>query len=164
MIEKLKELLQEIQQIQNDRVDLEKLKEDLDTREKLLLKRGGDMTKAPPSTQMDMFELPERWEEKIPEENIPDKSERVLDFSSTEGATCKDVDQIADLPELIKAVKETRFYKKHDQSDAAIDCGLASSTWSRLESGKEGNPRGKTLNALKSYVSKYNPNFYQIPF
>ena len=159
MIEKLKELLQEIQQIQNDRVDLDKLKEDLDTREKLLLKKVGEMTKAPPSTQKDMFELPERWEQKI-----PDKSERVLDYSSTEGATCKDVDQIADLPELIKAVKETRFYKKHDQSDAAIDCGLASSTWSRLESGKEGNPRGRTLNALKNYVSKYNPNFYQIPF
>ena len=159
MIEKLKELLQEIQQIQNDRIDLDKLKDDLDNREKILLKKVGDMTKAPPSTQMDMFELPERWEQKI-----PDKSERVLDYSSTEGATCKDVDEIADLPELIKAVKETRFYKRHDQSHAANQCGLASSTWSRLEAGKEGNPRAKTINALKNYVSSNNPNFYEIPF
>ena len=159
MIEKLKEFLLEIQQIQNDRVDLDKLKDDLDTREKLVLKKVADMTKAPPSTQMDMFQEPDDWEEKY-----VDSSEPVLDLSRSDKIEVKYVGEIPDLPTLVQAVKETRFYKKHDQSDAASDCGLASSTWSRLESGKEKNPRGRTLNALKSYVSKYNPNFYDVPF
>lgn len=146
MIENLKELLLEAQSIENDKIDLLKMKEDLEARERDFAKKLAEATKPLVSTQIEMFETTNAPEWQV---NL----ERNDKFFSTIPT---------DLTELSVKAKEARRHAGHDQKDAATTVNLTGSTWSRIERGVDNNYNMKTLRGVGDYIKRHHPDF--IPF
>ena len=146
MIENLKELLLEAQSIENDKIDLLKMKEDLEARERDFAKKLAEMAKPLVSTQIEMFETTNAPEWQV---NL----ERNDKFFSTIPT---------DLTELSVKAKEARRHAGHDQKDAATTVNLTGSTWSRIERGVDNNYNMKTLRGVGDYIKRHHPDF--IPF
>ena len=146
MIENLKELLLEAQSIENDKIDLLKMKEDLEARERDFAKKLAEMAKPLVSTQIEMFETTNAPEWQV---NL-ERNDKFFSSIPT------------DLTELSVKAKEARRHAGHDQKDAATTVNLTGSTWSRIERGVDNNYNMKTLRGVGDYIKRHHPDF--IPF
>ena len=154
MLDKFKDLYEQVLQLEEDKKTLATLAKDIEEKEAVLnqkIIRAFQSQGLDP--QLDMFQ-PEP-KEKYTVEDV----ERAINHQAIENAQPSQAVP-TDLPSLCQALKATRHHMLHDQAHAATEMGVSASAISRFERGEPGvRPRGNTLRSIRDYIINFNPNY-----
>ena len=154
MLDKFKDLYEQVLQLEDDKKVLDALAKDIEEKEAVLNDKIVNAFKSQGlDPQLDMFQ-PEP-KEKYTVEDV----ERAINHQAIENAQPSQAVP-TDLPSLCQALKATRHHMLHDQAHAAVEMGVSASAISRFERGEPGvRPRGNTLRAIRNYIINFNPKY-----
>lgn len=154
MLDKFKELYEQVLKLEEDKKTLASLAKDIEEKEAVLNDKIVNAFKSQGlDPQLDMFQ-PEP-KEKYTVEDV----ERAINQQAIENA--QPTQQVpTDLPSMCQALKATRHHMLHDQAHAAVEMGISASAISRFERGEPGvRPRGNTLRSIRNYIINFNPKY-----